>query len=185
VEGQQIERLVTDEIERISPDVLFIGRESFAEHAVPLARENALPSILRFAGATTLGILNGTYPEPHATGLLERFRQADVAVTSAQHMRASPLGLRIPSVEVIPIPVAIHRFGAARGAALRRELGIQDDQVVVAHVSNLKALKRALDFVDAAAIASLEDDRLAFLVVGDGPGRAELERACRERGIAD
>jgi glycosyltransferase involved in cell wall biosynthesis len=184
LEKGQIERLVTDAIHRFSPDVLFIGRESFAEHAVPLAKANSLPSVLRFAGSTTLGILNGSYPEPHATRVLECFRQVDVAVTSAQHMRAALVGLGLRRVDVIPNPVDMERFRHAPGAALRRELEIDDNDVVVAHVSNLKALKRPLDFVDAAEIAFREDDRLIFLVVGDGHARAELERACGERGMA-
>jgi glycosyltransferase involved in cell wall biosynthesis len=38
--------------------------------------------------------------------------------------------------------------------------------------------------VHAAEIARREDDRLVFLIVGDGPCRAELERASEERGLA-
>ena len=184
LERGETERLVAEAIHGFSPDVLFIGRESFAEHVVPLAREHSLPSVLRFAGATTLGILNGSYPEPHATRVLESFRQVDVAVTSAQHMRTALLGLGLGRVEVIPNPVDMERFRPATGAALRRELEIGDSDVVVAHVSNLKSLKRPLDFVNGAEIACRENNRLIFLVVGDGPARSDLQRACSERGLA-
>jgi glycosyltransferase involved in cell wall biosynthesis len=184
LERDQIGRLATDAIDRVNPDVVFLGRESFAEHGVALAQENSLPSVLRFAGSTTLGILNGSYPEPHATRVLECFRQVDVPVTSAQHMRAALVGLGLSGIELIPNPVDMERFRNAPAAALRRELEIDNNDVVVAHVSNLKALKRPLDFVDAAEIACREDDRLIFLVVGDGQARGELERACGERGMA-
>lgn len=185
LERQQIEELVAGAVTRDRPDVLFIGRESFAEHAAPLARRHSLPSVLRFAGATTMGIVNGTYPAPLAARLLERFREVDVAVTPAPHMQRALSELGLPSVKIIPNPVDLERFlPAPSSPALRRSLGIGEDDVVVAHVSNLKALKRPLDVVDAAEIALRDEDRLVFLVVGDGPCRAALQEACAERGLA-
>jgi glycosyltransferase involved in cell wall biosynthesis len=185
LERSGVGRLVSDAVARDRPDVLFIGRESFAEHATHLARRYSLPSVLRLAGATTMGILHGSYPAPLAARLLERFREVDVTVTSARHMQLTLARFGLPSVEVIPNPVDLERFRPTTGGrALRRELEIGDDAVVVAHVSNLKKLKRPLDIVNAAEIASREDDRLVFLVVGDGPCRAELRRACAERGLA-
>jgi glycosyltransferase involved in cell wall biosynthesis len=185
LERGQIEQLVGDAVARGRPDVLFIGRESFAEHAAPLAQMHSLPSVLRLAGATTMGIVNGSYPTPLAARLLERFNQVDVAVTAARHMQQTLRRLGLPAVKVIPNPVDLERFHPTTGApALRRELEIGDNAIVVAHVSNLKALKRPLDIVNAAEMASREDDRLVFLVVGDGPLRTELQEACRERGLA-
>jgi glycosyltransferase involved in cell wall biosynthesis len=185
LERRQIEQLVADAVARGRPDVLFIGRESFAEHAAPLAQMHSLPSVLRLAGATTIGILNGSYPAPLADRLLERFNQVDVAVTAARHMQQTLGRLGLPAVKVIPNPVDLERFRPNHDAsALRRELEIGDDALVVAHLSNLKSLKRAHDIVDAAAIALREDGRLVFLIVGDGPCRTELQRASRERGLA-
>jgi glycosyltransferase involved in cell wall biosynthesis len=140
---------------------------------------------MRFAGSTTIGILNGSRPAPLADRLLERFNQIDVAVTFARHMQRTLGRLGLPTVKVIPNPVDLERFRPMTGRpALRRELEIGDDAIVVAHVSNLKWLKRPLDIVNAAEITSREDDRLVFLVVGDGPLRTELQEVCRERGLA-
>ena len=61
-EQQSIERLVEARFRRERPDVLLIGRESFAPHVVDLARAHAVPSVLVLAGTTTMGILAGTYP---------------------------------------------------------------------------------------------------------------------------
>jgi glycosyltransferase involved in cell wall biosynthesis len=186
LERHEIERLLTEAITRDRPDVLFVGRESFAEHAAPVARLHSLPSVLRLAGATTMGIVNGSYPAPLAARLLQRFREIDVMVTSAPHMRRTLDGLGLPSVEVIPNPVDLERFRAAPPApALRHRLGIGGDEIVVAHLSNLKLLKRPLDIVDAAEIAARSDPRLTFLIVGDGPQRAALEDACAERGLEE
>jgi glycosyltransferase involved in cell wall biosynthesis len=184
LERRWIEQLVTDAVARERPDVLFIGRESFAEHATPLAKKHSLPSILRFAGASTIGILNGSYPADLGRRLLERFKAVDVGVTAARHMQRALGRLGVPDVRVIPNPVDLERFRSAPGAPLRRELAIDEDSVVIAHVSNLKPLKRPLDVVDAAEVALPEDDRLVFVVVGDGPCRAELEEACTKRGLA-
>src|SRR5262249_40902370 len=64
-------------------------------------------------------------------------------------------------------------------------LALQENDVVVAHVSNLKWLKRPLDITAAADTALRQNPRLLYLIVGDGPGRQPLEQACKERGIAD
>jgi glycosyltransferase involved in cell wall biosynthesis len=184
LEGAGIERHVTDAVARKRPDVLFIGRESFAPRAVPLAKAHSLPSVLRFAGATTIGIQNGSISPEHSRRLLECFRQVDVRVTSARHMKRILEQRRVPAVKLIPNPVDLERFRPTPGPpALRRELAIDENAVVIAHVSNLKPLKRAHDMVEAAQIALREDDRLFFLVVGDGPCRADLEQACRERDL--
>jgi len=185
-ERNEIERLVERSIARRRPDLLFIGRESFAEHATPLARRHALPSVLRLAGATTMGIVGETYPADLAARLLERFREADAAVAAASHMARTLAELGVPAVEVIPNPVDLDRFRPTAGSpAVREELAIGADDVVIAHVSNLKSLKRPLDRVDAAAIALRENERLVFPIVGDGPMRREVEDECAERGIAE
>jgi glycosyltransferase involved in cell wall biosynthesis len=180
-----IEQHVRGAVTRERPDVLIIGRESFAEHAARLAKLHSLPSVQRFIGATTFALHDGSYPAELGRRLLERLRAADVRVTPAPHMQRTLAELGIDDVEVIPNPVDLDRFRPTPGAPeLRRRLDIDDGQLVIAHLSNLKALKRPLDLVDAAEIALREEDRLVFVVVGDGPCRAELERACNARGLA-
>jgi glycosyltransferase involved in cell wall biosynthesis len=184
-EGREIGQLMTMSMNARLPDIVVIGRESFAPHVVGLARGWSVPSVLIFQGATTMGILSGTYPAARARRLLEHARLADAAVTSAEHMRRSLSELGVNGVDVIPNPVDLERFRPAAAApAVRSGLGIDDHSIVVAHLSNLKSIKRALDFVRAAELAAAGADRLRFLVVGDGPDRDELERACAERGLA-
>jgi len=85
---------------------------------------------------------------------------------------------------VIPNPVDLERFRpAARSSAMSAGLALADGQVVVTHISNLKDLKRPLDLVDAAEIALREDDRLVFVVLGDGPCRGAVEQAAASRGL--
>jgi glycosyltransferase involved in cell wall biosynthesis len=185
-EQREIERLATASIARESPDVVLIGRESFAFHVVGLARAYRAPAVLMFAGTTTMGILRGTYPAEEAERLLDLARQAAAAVAPAAHMQHALARLGLAGVRVIPNPVDLKRFRpTARSPRIRRSFGIGAGDLVVMHLSNLKQLKRPMEFVEAAAIAGREEKRLVFVVAGDGPLHAETEQACAERGIAD
>lgn len=132
-----------------------------------------------------MGIVNGSYPPHLAAQLLDNLRLADVAVTSAPHMQRTLAGLGLPDVKIVPNPVDLERFRPLpRSSTPRARLGVPDGGVVVAHLSNLKALKRPLDLVDAAEIALAQDNRLVFVIVGDGPCRAAVEDACAARDIS-
>jgi len=85
-EGQQIREMLPLLISRERPDVIIIGREAFAWYVPALARTHSLPCLLMVHGATTIGILTGTYPEDLAQQLLEQYRRVDLIVTPAQHM---------------------------------------------------------------------------------------------------
>lgn len=184
-EREQIQRLFGRSMADGRADVVIIGRESFTPHVVDLARRHSLPSVLLFAGATTMGILSGTYPRSAAGPLLESFRRVDVAVTSARHMHDAVRKFGLADVRVIPNPVDLEQFRPmAPPAAVRRALRLESEHVVVAHLSNLKPIKRPLDFAEAAAHALLQEPRLVFVVVGDGPCRRELEEACGAYGIS-
>jgi 1,2-diacylglycerol 3-alpha-glucosyltransferase len=118
--------------------------------------------------------------------LLDCFREVDVAVTSARHMQRTLAGLGVRDVEIVPNPVDLERFRPLpRSPAMSTELAVDEGHVVVAHPSNLKDLKRPLDLVDAAEIALQQDDRLVFVVVGDGPCRNDVEQAVTARGLGD
>ena len=185
-ERGEIERLATASIAMHPPDVILVGAEPFVRCGVGLARAHGLPSVVRFVGSATRGMANGTYPAPLAERLLERAREASVAVTPARHMQRDLARLGLPDVRVIPNPVDLKRFRPkAPSARAQRALGIGAQDLVVAHLSNLKSIKRPLDFVEAAAIAAPQDRRLVFAVIGDGPHRAEMERACAAYGISD
>lgn len=52
------------------------------------------------------------------------------------------------------------------------------------HVSNFKALKRAVDLVAVAKVALPQKPSLKFVLVGDGPYLDETVRACWEAGLS-
>lgn len=88
----------------------------------------------------------------------------------------------VPAGKLAPCPHTIDtaRFlepDAAHEAAARawrRELGIADDACVVLFAGKFSAVKRPLEFIDAALAA--DDPRLVLVLAGDGPLRADVER---------
>src|SRR5262249_37499642 len=126
----------------------------------------------------------GTLPEQEVAGLLERYRAIDLLISPAQHLAQRLERFGVTGIEVIRNPVDLERFcpGEADRDLVRR-WGIEAQDVVAAHFSNMKWIKRAADFVTAAERALQEQPNLLFLLVGDGPARADAEALCRRRGL--
>jgi glycosyltransferase involved in cell wall biosynthesis len=168
------------------PDVLFVGRESFVVDVADIAVRHAIPCLLRLPGVATLGLLRGTYPDDLARELLAACRKVNRMVAPARHLAARARALGWDDVAVIPNAVDTGRFAPQpKNPALLRQLGIPDTALVVAHLSNLKAIKRPLDVVASAHAALPQNPRLVYLIVGDGPARRPMEDACRQAGIHD
>lgn len=166
------------------PDVVIAGRETFAWHVPDVARAHGVPSVVILQGTTTAGMVRGTYPR--ADELVECYRRADLVVVPARHMSGilEPYGLS--NVEVIPNSVDVEAFRPRpRSPDLLRRLSVRDGDVVVAHASILEPVKRPMDLVEAGARALAVDDRLLYVVMGEGSGRRQMEEACVRFGIAE
>jgi glycosyltransferase involved in cell wall biosynthesis len=186
MEGRSIRAAFPGLVAAERPDVVLLGRETFAWHVPELARANGLPCVLRISGGATQGILRGTYPATVADQLVARYRQVDLIVAQARHMAQSLRTLGLRRVAIIPNAIDLREFTPRpRDPARLRELAIPDDAIVAVHASNLKPLKRGLDIVHSAERALSVDPRLVYVIVGDGPCRAAMEAACRDRRIAD
>jgi glycosyltransferase involved in cell wall biosynthesis len=68
---------------------------------------------------------------------------------------------------------------------VRRRIGAQASDIVVMHPSTLKNWKRPMDVIASAGRALREDDRLRYVIVGDGPYRGAMEQASKEAGVED
>jgi glycosyltransferase involved in cell wall biosynthesis len=78
--------------------------------------------------------------------------------------------------------VAVHngvvdRAAPGAGGAIRRELGIEADELVLAMVSVLRGGKGHLVAADAVRALAGRFPRLRLVIVGEGPERAVIERA--------
>lgn len=69
--------------------------------------------------------------------------------------------------------------------AVRAELGIPPDAAVVGMVTRLSPQKAPLDFVKAVARVTERRPDVHFVVVGDGPLRAEVEAQVAAGGLVD
>lgn len=185
-ERQHIQTLLPALIRSERPDVIFLGRETFAWDAPEIARAHSVACVLRTAGATTIGILHRTLPDAQARALLEQYRKVDLIVSPAHHLAERIRQFGVGEVAVVWNAVDLRHFSPRpKDVSLLRRLSIQSDEIVVAHVSNLKSLKRPLDIVDAADTALRAVPRLRYLIVGDGTCRQAMERACSEKGVSE
>jgi len=69
------------------------------------------------------------------------------------------------------------------GPAIRKELGLPADALVVGHVGRFVSEKNHVQLVDVVAEMVRLDPRVHALFVGDGPLRSEIERRVASEGI--
>ncbi|MCX7934857.1 MAG: glycosyltransferase, partial [Planctomycetota bacterium] len=69
-------------------------------------------------------------------------------------------------------------------AAIRSELGLAGDAVLIGTVGRLSPIKNQALFLRAAALVAKEVPQARFVIVGDGRLRSELERLAAELGLA-
>jgi len=167
------------------PDVVIVGRETFALHVPELASAAGIPTLLIVHGGTTLTGIMKSFPAAKRERYLEQFRKVDRIVAVANHLadRLRAFGFD----EVITIRNAVdHRkfFPRPKDPALLQQLGIGAEQPTVVHVSNLRMLKRPLDIVDSAQQVVRQRPDTVYVVVGDGPDRKGMEEACANQSLA-
>jgi glycosyltransferase involved in cell wall biosynthesis len=133
-------------------------------------------------------------PRAAAVAVLERclgrwLVHRTIAVSDA--VRQELLDRRIvapPHVAVIPLGLTLAPFLEAprHAGALREELGIPPDAMVIGFIGRLVPIKAAHHFLEAAAEVMRTAHRPVYaVVVGDGPQRRSLEKWVREMAIAD
>jgi glycosyltransferase involved in cell wall biosynthesis len=98
-----------------------------------------------------------------------------VANSSAAARRLRREGVAASKIRLIPNGIALDRFV---------EPAPPDDRLRIITVANLRREKAHEVLIDAAARLRAKHPRVEFLIVGDGPRRAELEAMARTRGLA-
>ncbi len=179
---------VSRALERIRPDVVVVsGWSTFAaQAAIAWCRVRGIPYVLlveshdegprsgwrrRVKGAVVPPIVRG------ASGVL-------VTGTLARRSMIER-GARPERIHVFANTIDVEAFGthadllAARRPELRRELGIDDDDVAVLSVARLGPEKAHGALI--GAIVAAQDPRLVLVLVGDGPERKRLETLAREQ----
>lgn len=104
--------------------------------------------------------------------------QADVCVQK--------LGIPKRKMRLIYNGVELNRFAPHKvRSTVRQEFSLPDDASVVGIVGRLGPEKAHQVLLKAAAIIRKTDDRVRFLIVGDGPERERLEALTGDLGLTD
>jgi glycosyltransferase involved in cell wall biosynthesis len=112
-------------------------------------------------------------------GVLSKKCECVFASSSAEHERLSAAGVEPSKIAIVRTGVDADRFAPSkRSAALRERWQVSDSRPAVIYVGALSEAKssRRLLSLEMGLLRSHPMHRL--IVVGDGPGREELEQRC-------
>ncbi|MEW5914177.1 MAG: glycosyltransferase [Thermodesulfobacteriota bacterium] len=120
---------------------------------------------------------------------LERLlaRGAELIICNSQagleHVRA--VGFPAQRLLMIPNAVDSERFRPLpeAGQALRRELGLGPQELLVGLVGRLDPMKDHPNFLEAAALVAAQEPRARFLCLGDGPEDYRRRLASQAEGL--
>jgi 1,2-diacylglycerol 3-alpha-glucosyltransferase len=118
--------------------------------------------------------------------LVDYMRKCQHIVIPSESMRKileQDYGLRA-RYTVVPTGINVDRYSKAEVEGLRKQMGWQDDQVVIS-IGRLAAEKNWPTFLRAAAQAYHNHPALRVVLIGDGPERAALDDLVDELGIAE
>ncbi len=101
----------------------------------------------------------------------------------------------VRDVERVPrhkVRIAYNGIDAARftgphrqGPAIRRQLGVADDELLIGNISCLRPIKGLQQFVDAARLVLKQDDRMRFVLVGGGEQSDTIAKCIQRYGLKD
>ena len=91
----------------------------------------------------------------------------------------------ITPVTVIPTGVCTGRFAEGNGDAVRQQLEIPADAVVIGHLGRLAPEKNLEFLAHAVANVAVECAPVHFLVVGAGPSEAAIRQAFAQAGVSN
>lgn len=100
-------------------------------------------------------------------------------------------GLYIPNSETGPdIDIGMNSLSSAKikrqsSVEMHRELGLTAPVKLIGMVARLAAVKGHRYFLEAAARVAREDEKVHFVLVGDGPLRSEIENQAVQLGLGD
>ncbi len=139
---------------------------SFHEHMSPL-RRRIFVALEKLAAALTDAMIVVAKPDI-AKGLREGIGRPE-------------------QYHLIRSAISLDKFDPAivNGDVVRRELGLPPDAPVLGNVGRFSAQKNPLDWIRVAARVACALPACHFLLVGDGPLRAEVEALIAAEGLAD
>ena len=92
-------------------------------------------------------------------------------------------GVRRP-IEILPNPTQIGDFTDVGGEEVRQAYGVPEGAVLLGFVGRLSPEKNLTFLLESAALVMRSHPGVYFLLVGDGPERAELEGQARRQDLS-
>jgi len=181
------------ELVRLRPDVVHTHAAKAGAVGRVAARLARAPAVVHtFHGHVLRGYFGPR--KERAFRLIERglARACDRIVAVSDEVRDDLVELHVASaakIDVIPVGFDMRRLSvpperhAELRGALRRELGLPDDALVVTFVGRVVPIKRADRFL--AAALELRDSGAQFVVVGDGEALADVRSSDAARTLDD
>ena len=120
----------------------------------------------------------------------QRLKKVRILVAPTQKVEDALLSYGVQNpISVVPSGISLEqhhqRLTAEQRLEKRRALGIRDDQQVLLNLGRLGTEKNLGELMELFAQAQKSNDKMVFLIVGDGPAREDLEKQARELGVAD
>ena len=160
-------------------DVLHAHGFKAGGFALPVGRWSRTPLVVTWHNAVL-----GSGPDRTAARLLQRVvaRGATLTLGASSDLVAQARALGARRAELAPVAAPALAAPVRSRAAERRALGADPGDTVVLTVTRLAPQKNLGLLLDIAAAVRERDD-LRFVVVGDGPLRAELEHRVATEGL--
>ena len=166
-EGAEIRKALSGLVQASAPDLIIVGRESFAWHVPRIARSCSIPSVLVCHGGTLIGIQQGTHSEELKSQFFQGVDIVSCVVTVADHLRDFLVCCGYRKVRAIRNGVDVRKFSPAkRDREITGEIGAVPDDILVLFPAVLKSQKRPLDLVASAVLALKRRSNLLFLFAG-------------------
>ena len=164
------------------PDLVYIATEGpLGSSALTIARQAGVPVISAFH--TNFHRYSGYYGMGWIRGFilfwLRRFHnRTAMTLVPSRELQQDLTGLGFERVHWLPHGVDCDVFNPnARSPELRREWGVDDDEVILLYVGRMAPEKNLQLAVTAAETMAADGQRVRLVAVGDGPLRAEMQQA--------
>src|SRR5262245_16139670 len=160
------------------PDIVH-SRNWGAIEAVVAGKLARVPRLIHSEHGRDINTMNG---DPWRRRVFRRFCYAlsDEVFAVSRELRehyAKQLGLAPAKISVIPNGVDLNRFrpDPATRSRLRKDLGVAEQEIVLGTVGRLDPVKDHATLLAAAEHVSTAGMPVRVVIVGDGPGREQLE----------
>lgn len=119
-----------------------------------------------------------------------RLKEAGVLVVPTHKVENALLNYGLKNeIQVIPSGISLdqhkERISPQERLEVRRSMGIKDDEVVLITLGRLAPEKNVDEIVRFFASSNKTDDKLRYMIVGDGPSKCELENLVKELNLQD